>query len=135
MIFEKKDLLDLLNRAIEKDGIISKIDIQLKETDALLKISWWDWRKLLNTFELLVMWEDEKIIITDLTNRTKMQWPYLSWYHITTKLVRWKIISAWLWWSNWTKFMNDLKLPKWWYCHRTDGVKFNEGNRWDYGAS
>lgn len=64
--FEKEDLEILLSRAIEQDEIISKKDINLKETSALLRLSGGDARKLLNIFELIVNSFDEKsIIITD----------------------------------------------------------------------
>ncbi len=60
--FEKKDLLNLLHRAIEKDTIISSKKIVLKETDALLRLSGGDARKLLNIFELLITSTDNKQI-------------------------------------------------------------------------
>ena len=63
--FEKNDLIALLNRAIENDEIISKKNIILKETDALLRLSGGDARKLLNIFELLVTSEDKSVTITD----------------------------------------------------------------------
>ena len=63
--FDKNDLIALLNRAIEKDIIISKKKIQLKETDALLQLSGGDARKLLNIFELIVNSENDKVIITN----------------------------------------------------------------------
>ncbi|MGB5982178.1 MAG: replication-associated recombination protein A [Nonlabens sp.] len=64
--FAKADLVKLLKNAIEKDAILSKKKIILKETDLLLRISGGDARKLLNTFELVVNGiEDEPIIITD----------------------------------------------------------------------
>ena len=63
--FDKNDLIALLHRAIEKDEIISKKKITLKETDALLQVSGGDARKLLNIFELLVNSGDEEIIITN----------------------------------------------------------------------
>ena len=63
--FEKDDLLALLDRAITKDEIISKKKITLKETDALIKLSGGDARKLLNIFELLVAAEKGKITITN----------------------------------------------------------------------
>ena len=63
--FEKDDLLALLDRAITKDKIISKKNITLKETDALIKLSGGDARKLLNIFELLVAAEKGKITITN----------------------------------------------------------------------
>ncbi|MCL5129079.1 replication-associated recombination protein A [Algibacter sp. L4_22] len=64
--FNKTDLETLLTRAIEKDAFLSKKDITLKETSALLRISGGDGRKLLNVFELLVnSFGEDKIIITD----------------------------------------------------------------------
>jgi putative ATPase len=52
--FGKADLEALLHRAMTEDGVISKLKINLKETDALLRFSGGDARKLLNIFELLV---------------------------------------------------------------------------------
>jgi putative ATPase len=63
--FEKEDLIALLNRAIKNDIVISKKKINLKETDALLRLSGGDARKLLNIFELLVSSEQGSITITD----------------------------------------------------------------------
>ncbi|PNQ75368.1 AAA family ATPase [Hanstruepera neustonica] len=64
--FNKNDLEALLRRAIEKDDILSKKTIKLKETDALLRFSGGDARKLLNIFELLVNSESrDKIVITN----------------------------------------------------------------------
>ena len=63
--FKKDDLIDLLQRALKKDEIISKKDIVLKETDALLQLSGGDARKLLNIFELIVNSEAEPIVITN----------------------------------------------------------------------
>ncbi len=63
--FDKNDLITLLHRALEKDEIISKKDIEIKETDALLQLSGGDARKLLNIFELVVISEEEPVIITN----------------------------------------------------------------------
>ena len=64
--FEKKDLEDLLKRALEKDAILSKKNIILKETEALLHLSGGDARKLLNIFELIIHADDsDPIIITN----------------------------------------------------------------------
>lgn len=52
--FDKNDLELLLKRAIEEDEILSQKNIKLKETDALLRLSGGDARKLLNIFELIV---------------------------------------------------------------------------------
>ncbi|MEN8186332.1 MAG: replication-associated recombination protein A, partial [Bacteroidota bacterium] len=63
--FDKEDLITLLHRALKKDEIISKIKIELKETDALLQLSGGDARKLLNIFELVVTSEEEPVVITN----------------------------------------------------------------------
>ena len=63
--FDKNDLISLLKRAIEKDPLIAKKKITLKETDALLQVSGGDARKLLNIFELLVASEDS----VEITNK------------------------------------------------------------------
>jgi len=64
--FDKTDLETLLKRAIETDEHISKKNITLKETNALLKLSGGDARKLLNIFELLVnSYTTDTIEITD----------------------------------------------------------------------
>ena len=52
--FTKEDLIALLNRAIKEDKDLSKKTISLSETDALIRLSGGDARKLLNIFELLV---------------------------------------------------------------------------------
>ncbi len=63
---EKDDLLALLHRAITTDVFLKEKDIELRETDALLRYSGGDARKLLNILELVVAAAtDEKIIITD----------------------------------------------------------------------
>lgn len=63
---EKDDLLELLQRAITKDVELSKRDIKLKETGALLRYSGGDARKLLNILELVVGSSDkEEVEITD----------------------------------------------------------------------
>lgn len=52
--FTKEDLTVLLNRALKEDDVLSKKTISLIETDALIRLSGGDARKLLNIFELLV---------------------------------------------------------------------------------
>ena len=65
--FERKDLEQLLQNAIAKDSVLKTKDIQLKETEALLKLSGGDGRKLLNTFELIVNAtpEGQSVVITN----------------------------------------------------------------------
>jgi len=69
--FDKNDLETLLKRAIEKDEYISKKKIKLKETEALLRLSGGDARKLLNIFELIVNSEDSDAIT--ITNDAVLQ--------------------------------------------------------------
>lgn len=64
--FTKNDLEALLKRAIEKDEYISKKQITLKETEALIRLSGGDGRKLLNTLELVILSEkSDKVIVTN----------------------------------------------------------------------
>ncbi|MAU71904.1 MAG: AAA family ATPase [Pseudozobellia sp.] len=64
--FGKEDLENLLNRAIKEDSFLKKKQIELKETEALLRLSGGDGRKLLNIFELVINSVDgDKILITD----------------------------------------------------------------------
>ena len=64
---EKDDLLQLLERAITKDVYLKEMDITLQETDALLRFSGGDARKLLNILELVIEASDKSkpIVIDD----------------------------------------------------------------------
>lgn len=64
---EKEDLLELLHHAVEKDVILREKHIELQETDAMLRYSVGDARKLLNILELVVEAEGDTadIVITD----------------------------------------------------------------------
>lgn len=50
----KNELQQVLNTAIQKDEAIKSLSIDLKETEALFRISGGDARKLLNTFEIVL---------------------------------------------------------------------------------
>ena len=52
--FSRKELEQLLHNAIAHDSLLKSKNIQLQETEALLRLSGGDGRKLLNTFELVV---------------------------------------------------------------------------------
>ena len=56
----KEDLMSLLERAVKKDEKLKELNIQLKETDALFRLSGGDARKLLNLFELVIDQEESK---------------------------------------------------------------------------
>ncbi len=64
---EKEDLLQLLHRALSTDLVLKERTVELKETDAMLRYSGGDARKLLNILELVVESEDasQPIVITD----------------------------------------------------------------------
>ena len=64
--FSKSDLEALLNRALKEDDLLSKKNILLKETGALIQLSGGDARKLLNIFELIVTsFRSDDIVITN----------------------------------------------------------------------
>ena len=64
---EKEDLLELLQNAIQRDYYLKEKNIELKETDAMLRYSGGDARKLLNILELVVEADSssDQIVITD----------------------------------------------------------------------
>jgi len=64
---QEKDLIKLLQTAINKDEVMQQYKIELKETAALINISGGDARKLLNLLELVVtsFQKKKEIIITD----------------------------------------------------------------------
>lgn len=69
--FSKSDLEELLHRAIATDTILQTKNINLTETEALLRLSGGDGRKLLNIFELVVNATEENEIL--ITNEKVMQ--------------------------------------------------------------
>lgn len=63
---EKEDLLELLHRAVTQDAILKEKHIELKETEAMLRYSGGDARKLLNILELVVGADNEDpVVITN----------------------------------------------------------------------
>ena len=65
----KDDLLELANRAIRKDVVLRDLNIELRETNALLRFSGGDARKLLNILDLIAEnpgeGESDALVITD----------------------------------------------------------------------
>lgn len=51
---EKKDLIAIIHRALAEDLELKKLEVDLKETEALFNLSGGDARKLLNLFEMVV---------------------------------------------------------------------------------
>lgn len=74
---EKADLLALLNRAVTEDVELSKRHILLEQTDAILRYSGGDARKLLNILELVVEAEstDTVVLNDDIVERRLQQNP------------------------------------------------------------
>lgn len=68
---ERNDLEELIQRAIQKDEILGKKNIEILETEALIRFSGGDARKLLNGLELVVNSSSEKKI--KLTNESVTQ--------------------------------------------------------------
>lgn len=63
---EQEDLRELLQRAVATDTVLKERNIELKETDAVLRYSGGDARKLLNILELVVEADTEDpVVITD----------------------------------------------------------------------
>jgi len=60
--FTKKDLEQLLSRALVEDEFLCKKRIKLKETEALMRLSGGDARKLLNILELVVLSESSDTV-------------------------------------------------------------------------
>jgi len=73
--FSKNDLEILLKRAVKEDEFLSKRNIKLKETEALIQLSGGDARKLLNIFELIVTTykDNDNIVITNALVAEKVQ--------------------------------------------------------------
>ncbi len=62
----KDELLEMLDRAMKDDLILKTKKIELKETQALLRLSGGDARKLLNLFEAVVMSStDSTVVVSD----------------------------------------------------------------------
>lgn len=64
--FSKDELELLLDNALKKDSFLKQKNIELKETEALLRVSGGDARKLLNSLEVIIQsTQESKIIITN----------------------------------------------------------------------
>ncbi len=63
--FSREDLIALLERAMKEDPVIRKKEVKLTETEALLRLSGGDARKLLNIFELLATSAEAPVEITN----------------------------------------------------------------------
>jgi putative ATPase len=64
---DAEEVRELLEHAIREDEVLKEIEIELKETDAIYRISGGDARKCLSLLEIFVntYGEEEKIVLTD----------------------------------------------------------------------
>ena len=70
----KDDLLELLHKAVERDIILKTKHIEFRETDAMLRYSGGDARKLLNILELVVEADGTgQVVITDAVVAERLQ--------------------------------------------------------------
>ena len=70
----KDDLLELLHKAVERDVILKTKHIEFRETDAMLRYSGGDARKLLNILELVVEADGtDQVVITDALVAERLQ--------------------------------------------------------------
>ena len=101
---DKEDLLELLRRAITEDSELSKRDIELRETGAILRYSGGDARKLLNILELVVSAaESEQVVITDKLVESQLQRNPLAYdkdgemhYDIISAAIPMRLSIGWL---------------------------------------
>ncbi len=72
--FSRSDLETLLSTALQKDKILSEKKVTLKETEALIRLSGGDARKLLNMLELVILSEkSDKVTVTNALVTKKVQ--------------------------------------------------------------
>lgn len=70
----KDDLMELLYKAVERDIILKTKHIEFRETDAMLRYSGGDARKLLNILELVVEADGtDQVVITDAVVAERLQ--------------------------------------------------------------
>jgi len=62
---EEKDLLKLIAQAIEKDEWLARSMTEIKETEALIRLSGGDGRKLLNLLELAILSSGTESVVVD----------------------------------------------------------------------
>ena len=77
---DKADLLEIVDHALKKDHLLKNLPIRIEETDALLRVSGGDARKLLNALELVIVAEldsdgksSSEIVITDAKTLERVQ--------------------------------------------------------------
>lgn len=62
---EKEELINLVDKAIQEDELLNRKKIEVKEYEALLRVSGGDARKLLNALEITTNTQHDNIVITN----------------------------------------------------------------------
>jgi putative ATPase len=77
---DKTDLLEIIDNALNRDSLLKTLPVRIEETDALLRVSGGDARKLLNALELVIVAELDadgkaasEIVITDAKTLERVQ--------------------------------------------------------------
>ena len=77
---DKSDLLQIVDHALKKDSLLKTLAVRIEESDALLRVSGGDARKLLNALELVITAEldpdgeaPSEIVITDAKTLERVQ--------------------------------------------------------------
>ncbi|MBP5561793.1 MAG: replication-associated recombination protein A, partial [Muribaculaceae bacterium] len=93
---DRDDLLALLQHALEKDEVLSKREVRVEETEALLRFSGGDARKLLNILDLLLQSskDDEPRVINDAAVTESLQQNQMDCYK--NGEIHYDIISAFI---------------------------------------
>lgn len=86
-------------------------DYCTSRTDNMWWYNWWNWTK------------------------TQMKWPCELWYHVPKKSEWIELISAWWWGTDWTSFIDDLKIPMGGYKSWNGWWEWNQWQYWNYWTS
>ena len=77
---DKADLLEIIDHALKKDSLLKTLPVRIAETDALLRVSGGDARKLLNALEIVIVAELDadgkaaaEIVVTDTKTLERVQ--------------------------------------------------------------
>jgi putative ATPase len=71
-LLENDGLIKLMNHAVKEDAVLSKLNIEIIETEALINLSGGDARKLLNLLELVVTQQTDSLESLDLSKKISL---------------------------------------------------------------
>jgi len=77
---DKADLLEIVDHALKRDSLLKTLPVRIEESDALLRVSGGDARKLLNALEIVIVAEldagggaDSEIVVNDAKTLERVQ--------------------------------------------------------------